>query len=250
MDKIDETFIEYASDILGDTSTGLSGSTIIKYSKEFAIRFNVKIPVNSSDFGKFGNIIPNKRTALKKNLLAFNGRQQFTIIKELCKLEGFSKNEKIQELKNLLFSRYLQFSENDSYIDKYEPTAWERVDKSIEEMKSRLLLADTEEKCQAIGVIGRETLLTIAKQVFDKDKHFSSDGTDIGTADTKRMLEAYLTFELSNASQKEVKFIRAAVDFSNQLTHDRTATKKDAELFLIAVISTAALIKVVSKYSA
>ena len=34
-------------------------------------------------------------------------------------------------------------------------------------MRNRLQIADTEEKYQAIGMLGRETLITIAQQVFD-----------------------------------------------------------------------------------
>jgi hypothetical protein len=86
MAKIDNTFITYASETLGDTQKGLSGAQIVKYCNSYAVDFNVSIPVTSSDFGKFGNIIPNKRTALYKNLCAFSGAQQFVIIKELCEL--------------------------------------------------------------------------------------------------------------------------------------------------------------------
>lgn len=84
--KIDDTFISYASDILGETNSGLSGSQIVKYCNSYAIDFAVTIPVSSPDFGKFGSIVPNKRTALYRNLSAFDGPQQFTIIKELCEL--------------------------------------------------------------------------------------------------------------------------------------------------------------------
>lgn len=47
----------------------------------------------------------------------------------------------------MLLSRYSQFFSCESYIDEYEETGWERVDRAIDEMKSRLSLADTEEKC-------------------------------------------------------------------------------------------------------
>lgn len=71
--KIDDVFIQHASNVLGDTSVGLSGVKIIEYCTKYAIEFNVSIPITSSDFGRFGSIVPNKRTALYKNLLAFNG---------------------------------------------------------------------------------------------------------------------------------------------------------------------------------
>ena len=63
-EKIDDAFISYASDMLADTNRGLSGAQIVKYCNSYAVDFGVNIPVTSPDFGKFGSIIPNKRTAL------------------------------------------------------------------------------------------------------------------------------------------------------------------------------------------
>ena len=48
----------------------------------------------------------------------------------------------------------------------------------------------------------------LAQQVFIKDKHPSTDGTDIGATDTKRMLDAYLTYELKGESEKIVKYTK------------------------------------------
>lgn len=242
-DKIDNSFISHAADILGDTSHGLSGSQIVKYCNSYAVDFDVRIPITSSDFGKFGSVVPNKRTALYKNLAEFNGKQQFVIIKELCELPMFKDNEDVAELKLKLYKRHSQFSIGGILTEEYQPTGWERVDRSIDEMKSRLEIAETEEQFQAIGMIGRETLITIAQQVFDPTKHATLDGIEASSTDAKRMLEAYLKYELKDTSEKTRKFARASVDLGNQLTHDRGATKKEATLCLISVSSIATMIK-------
>ena len=67
-DKIDDVFLRHAADILADTNTGLTGSEIVKFCNSYAIDFNVNIPITSSNFGSFGSVVPNKRTALYKNL--------------------------------------------------------------------------------------------------------------------------------------------------------------------------------------
>lgn len=103
---IDNTFLTYATDVLGDTGTGLSGTQIVKYCNGYAIDFGVAIPVSSPDFGKFGSVVPNKRTALLKNIQAFNPEQQFRIIKELCELPFFKGNEAVADLKVKLYTRY------------------------------------------------------------------------------------------------------------------------------------------------
>ena len=175
-EKIDDAFISYSSDILADTNRGLSGAQIVKYYNSYAVDFGVNIPVTSPDFGKFGSIIPNKRTAMYKNLREFNGSQQFIIIKDLCELPLFKDNKEVQELRKKLFARFSRFAVSDLFLEDYELTGWERVDRSIAEMKSRLDIADKEEQFQAIGMLGRETLITVAQQVFDTAKHPTLDG--------------------------------------------------------------------------
>ena len=93
-------------------------------------------------------------------------------------------------------------------------------------------------------------LITLAQAVFDKAKHPSTDGTDIGATDSKRMLDAYIHYCMHKKSkEREVKFAKAAVDFSNELTHNRTATAMDAELCYNAVLSTVHIIRTLNKYN-
>ncbi len=132
----------------------------------------------------------------------------------------------------------------------YEPTGWDKVDDGIASMKDVLISGEETMDYQSVGMYGRELLITLAQTVFDKDKHPSTDGTDIGSADSKRMLDAYIHYCMHKKSkEREVKFAKAAVDFSNELTHNRTATAMDAELCYNAVLSTIHIIKVLNKYN-
>ena len=79
MDRISPTFLQYATDILADTVSGLSGPQIIKVMIGYAVEYGINLPHNSYPFGA-----PNKRSALYDNLLAFQPEQQYRIIKELC----------------------------------------------------------------------------------------------------------------------------------------------------------------------
>ena len=249
-EKIDDAFISHASDTLADTNKGLTGSQIVKYCNSYAVDFGVNIPVTSPDFGKFGVVIPNKRTALYKNLREFNGNQQFAIIKELCELSLFATNEDVQKLKKALFTRFGRFATSPLYVEQYQLTGWERVDRSIEEMQSRLKVANTEEQFQAIGMLGRETIITVAQQVFDGALHKTDDGIEPSETDAKRMLDAFLGCELSGASKERTrKFTKSAVDMANHLTHDRMATKRDASMCLVSVTAVASLVKLIQETS-
>lgn len=106
IDKISRTFLSYATEILGDTNKGLTGAEIVKYCNNYAIDFNVDIPISTYDFGEFGSIVPNKRTALLRNLEKFSAKQQFFIISELCDLSDFKENDDVARLKKQLYKRY------------------------------------------------------------------------------------------------------------------------------------------------
>ena len=141
----------------------------------------------------------------------------------------------------------IQKSVSTMLSDSYEPTGWERVDRTIYEMKRRFSVANTEEQFQAIGMLGRETLITIAQQVFNKDLHKTDDGIVPSDTDSKRMLDAFLNYSLTGPSnERQRKFAKASVDLANQLTHDRMADRADAELCLISVTAVANTIRIIS----
>ena len=96
-------FINHACDILADTETGLSGPKIVEYLNAYAFDYNVNIPY--SDY-PFPPSVPNKRTALKKNLHVFTPEQQIQILNELCQLHQFKDNSDVIELRHQIISRY------------------------------------------------------------------------------------------------------------------------------------------------
>ncbi len=101
MQKISDAFLIYASEVLADTDNGLSGRQIVDYCESYADDYNRMIPYRNYPFDA-----PNKRTALKENLKAFENVEQFHIIKSLCELPKFSDNDKVRELKLKLFKQY------------------------------------------------------------------------------------------------------------------------------------------------
>lgn len=70
MEKLNKSFIQYASSVLGDTKKGLTGSEIVNISNKYAVMFNKKIPHSSYPFSI--KEASNKAQALNNNLSAFN----------------------------------------------------------------------------------------------------------------------------------------------------------------------------------
>lgn len=100
---IPTAFINHACEILGDTNTGLSGPKIVDNLNSYAFDYGVDIPYPDYPFPKS---VPNKRTALRRNLQAFSPEQQIQILNDLCQLPQFTDNIAINNLRYLIISRY------------------------------------------------------------------------------------------------------------------------------------------------
>src|SRR5260221_10630647 len=59
-----------------------------------------------------------------------------------------------------------------------ELTGWDRIERSVNEIKIKLQAAENEEQFQAVGLTCRETIISLAQQVYKKEVHQSSDGVE------------------------------------------------------------------------
>lgn len=119
-----------------------------------------------------------------------------------------------------------------------EPTGWPRVDRQMDEVRSRLREASTEEQFQAVGLLCRETLISLAQAVYDRQRHPTLDGVAASDADAKRMLEAFVAVELAgNANEEARSHAKAALRLALALQHDRTAAFRTAALCAEATAS-------------
>ncbi len=148
------------------------------------------------------------------------------------------RREFIGEMYNTLLQSLEENEQPELISVTVDLTDWERIERSINELRLRQTEAKSEEQFQVVGLLSRETIITLAQVVFDKEKHPILDGTAISKTDAKRMLEAYIAVELGGSSNETVRrYARATLDLANELTHKRTATKKDASLCATATIS-------------
>jgi hypothetical protein len=112
-----------------------------------------------------------------------------------------------------------------------EPTGWEKVDRTVDKIISSLDQAKNEEEFQAIGLLCRECLISLAQAVFDPMKHKSADSTDPSKTDAYRMLEAYFLCEFSGSENEALRrHAKAALVLANGLQHKRTAKHREAAL--------------------
>lgn len=128
-----------------------------------------------------------------------------------------------------------------------EPTGWTRVDRCIGEARARLAEAETEEQYQTVGLLCRETLISLAGIVFDPAVHEAVDGVEPSETDAKRKLEAYLNTELQGETNKiSRRHAKAALDLANELAHKRTANFRLAALCAEATASVVNIVAIIS----
>ena len=128
-----------------------------------------------------------------------------------------------------------------------QPIGWTKVDRGIDEIRSRLETASNEEEFQTVGLLCRETLISLAQAVYDPGLHIAPDGTNPSQTDAKRMLESYISRELAGGSNEEARrHAKAALDLANSLQHRRTASFRDAALCAEATSAVVNLIAIVS----
>jgi hypothetical protein len=128
-----------------------------------------------------------------------------------------------------------------------EPTGWERVDRALARARSQLDAASVEEDFQAIGLLCREVMISLAQAVYDPAVHVPEDGVIPSATDANRMLEAYIRQVFPGESYKEVRaHARAALALALNVQHRRTATRQLAALCLEAASSATTVIAIIS----
>jgi len=156
---------------------------------------------------------------------------------------------------NQLFSRFAQrFALRDGKVRDHsgarafeEPIGWPRVERGIEEIHSRLGQAETEEQFQAIGLLCREVVVSVAQVVYDAQRHSSGDVGPPSVTDAKGMLDGYIEAELTGGPNEGVRrHAKATLSLANDLQHHRTANYRQAALCAEATISVVNLMAIIS----
>jgi len=133
------------------------------------------------------------------------------------------------------------------HVEEFEATGWTRVDRTVGEVRDRLAAATQEEQFQAIGLLCREALISVAQAVFIAERHPSLDGVAPSQTDAKRMLECYVAIELAGGVNEEArKHVRSALDLVVGLQHKRTASFRDAAMCVEATTSVINITAIVS----
>jgi hypothetical protein len=158
-----------------------------------------------------------------------------------------SRRQFISELYAPLLNQIRAEETGRGRMREVEPTGWVKLDRDLHEARQSLAAATSEAQFQTVGLLCRETLISLAQTVFNAELHPTLDGVTASETDAKRMLEAYIAGTLSgSANEASRRHAKAALDLANQLQHKRTATFRDAALCGEATTSVVNLIAIIS----
>lgn len=153
-----------------------------------------------------------------------------------------SRRTFVSELVNPLINRI-----RSGRTEDLQPTGWQRVDRTVGEIRDRLAAATSEEQYQAVGLLCREALISLSQAVYVRDRHPPLDGTEPSATDGKRMLEAFIAVELAGGVNEEArKHARSSLDLANALQHRRTATFRDAAMCVEATTTVVNVVAIVA----
>jgi len=126
------------------------------------------------------------------------------------------------------------------------PTGWPRVDRGIYEIRRRVEQAETEEQFQAVGLLCREVLISLAQVCYDPQRHPTEDQIAPSDTDAKRMLDAYIATELGGYPNEGIRrHAKASLTLANDLQHHRTADYRQAALCAEATTSVVNLVAII-----
>ena len=127
------------------------------------------------------------------------------------------------------------------------PTGWAKVDRQLNEVRQRLQVASSEEQFQSVGLLCRETIISVCQEVYDPNRHPPIDHIVPSNTDAKRMLEAFLRAEIPGSSNEEARaHAKAAFKLALALQHRRTADFQMAALCAEATTSVVNLLTILT----
>lgn len=131
---------------------------------------------------------------------------------------------------------------------KYEPTGWKKIDISVQLLTKELNEITDRINLNQIGVRCRETIILLAREVYDDAIHHPSSFTGtISLTDSSRMLEGYIEYNfIGSANDEKRRYAKITNNLANNLSHKQTATLVDTKLCLSATLSLINIIKIVN----
>lgn len=115
---------------------------------------------------------------------------------------------------------------------------WELVESQIGRLRTRLAACDGPEDSQAVGLLCRDILVSLADAAYDPANH--------GPAGNSAVDRLNVVIDAAGAGSTNAglrKLLKATVDFTNKVQHQRTATPRKAGICAEATVAAVHLVR-------
>jgi hypothetical protein len=202
------TFLQHAAKVLTTSAEegggGLSGGKAVEYTVAYAYDFGIDVK-----YARYPNDAPNKRSMLLDNLAAFQPKQQYQIVRELCdRVDPLGERPEIVKLKSKLFIEFADCADQDQLSDLHRTLVVETRHWLADHPESKKLFNEALQKHDN-GVFKRNTLddLRLAlelllRSLFANEKSLENQLQAVGAFVSERGGSR----ELANMFQKLVEY--------------------------------------------
>lgn len=106
---------------------------------------------------------------------------------------------------------------------------WHRVDQNLHSVRRQLQVAKTAEDFQGVGVLSRETIISLGQAVFNDS--LSTQLPGVSRTDVEEILSKYFELTLSGSAKTELRaYCKSSLKLAVALQHMRNASYTEAEL--------------------
>jgi hypothetical protein len=156
-----------------------------------------------------------------------------------------SRRAYVRELYQPLLDALEHLAERTVGADLQPPeTGWDRVDHQLSQLRERYATAQTSEDFQAIGLLCRDVLRSLADATFDESRVPAGQSIP-GPADAVARLGFVVDAHAPGETNRETrKVIKATLDLANKVQHDQAATLQQAALIAEATMASVNLIRI------
>lgn len=224
--------IETIREILIDTATG--GKRIEQVNTEYIALYNKIDEV----FCKLDLENPNPFKNLWESYIYWSAN-----------LDGYAKRRVYySNLYEEIFKLIKTTNTNDVINIQLEYTNWDKINRTIVDIKKQYNEANTVAQFNAIGAMCRSVYDFLADVIYRNEYHTNTTTPLPNDNQYKNKLLEFVLFRLDSKTNKDFRsHCKNMLDLADELTHKKTATKQQAALTINAVISIINIVSILNE---
>jgi len=117
-------------------------------------------------------------------------------------------------------------------------TGWAAVDGQVAQLRRRLAVGRSPEDSQAVGLLCRDIMVTLADACHDPAKH-----GDVGASAVDRLNAVVDCLAPGEENQRLRKLLKATIDYANVVQHRRQGTLVEAGIVAEAAVAAVNLVR-------